>query len=948
MAKKMTQDELEAWQTKMEEEKLKMDAYVAQLNAFQTNLDNQAQQLNDEKASLDEFKKKFDVDRAAWSSSVSLPVHQVTTIVKGTIGNINEFNVEKDDSILWYDRLQQYYESNDVVEDKKVSVFLTLIGSEGYALLKDLCIPVNPANKTLQELERIMREHKKSKPNVVTQRFLFKTRKQKEGESVMSFIASLRKISIDCEFGATLEENLRDQILIGVTSKEIKKKLLSEKNLTYNKAVELARSLETVGMDATMLETSEKNAINYVTDKRGNKKNYKRDTLSLAEESRELVTLNTHKGLFRPKRLKDGIASTPGLFIRVMDNLLKDIPDIVTPLYELLRDEVKWEWTPRRKKAFTEAKEMLCSNGYISHIFPDGIERPIAFGSRLLTKAERNYAQIDKEALALTFIVTHFYQYLYGRQFILETDHKPLIHIFGPKKGIPQMAASKLQRYALILAAYDFIIKYIKGKDNCVADSLSRNLISKAREISKEDNKVDYSFLNFVTDNVKTLDTNAIAVETQNDLVLSKVKKYVLQGWPKSAENDEHLKPYKNRKFEITIEQDVLMWGHRIIIPKKIQNDILNELHCTHLGIVKMKGLARSYIWWPNIDKDIENIGKSCKLCLENANNPVKSSLHVWKWPECPNYRIHVDFCGPINNFMYLVFTDAHSKWVDVKEMKDITADSTIDMFREYFCVWGLPNELVTDNGPSFTSEKFSKFLEQNYVKHIRTAPHHPPSNGAAENAVKTFKYKFKLLLKSGLSRHEALCKYLFSYRSTPHCTTGCTPAELQLGHKLRTRFDPLKPFDKETVLKKQESQRYYYRGHRNVTFDEADPVMVKDYSKNNWRSANILEKLSPVTNANFNESNSSNHPKDSTDSNIDLSFVPSVLDNGISDNTDSIKITNHNVNTKESPMLSDVYTESIDIENMLNKSKIIDSPMKVVPLRRSKRTIKPRKILDL
>jgi len=134
--------------------------------------------------------------------------------------------------------------------------------------------------------------------------------------------------------------------------------------------------------------------------------------------------------------------------------------------------------------------------------------------------------------------------------------------------------------------------------------------------------------------------------------------------------------------------------------------------------------------------------------------------------------------------------------------MEDITAASTINAMREYFSVWGLPQNLVTDNGPSFTSENFSNFLMRNGIKHVRTAPYHPASNGAAENAVRTFKDKFKLLLKSGMSRHEALHKYLFSYRTTPHCTTNVTPAELQVGRKLRTRFDLLKPTVEQNVIK--------------------------------------------------------------------------------------------------------------------------------------------------
>ncbi|XP_051164950.1 uncharacterized protein K02A2.6-like [Leptopilina boulardi] len=234
------------------------------------------------------------------------------------------------------------------------------------------------------------------------------------------------------------------------------------------------------------------------------------------------------------------------------------------------------------------------------------------------------------------------------------------------------------------------------------------------------------------------------------------------------------------------------------------------------------------------MDSEIEDITKSCKWCLEGGGNPPKTLLNVWKWPKGPGYRLHADFCGPINGFMYLVIVDAYSKWLDVREMISITAEQTIIELKEYFSVWGLPHKLVTDNGPTFTSELFERFLKNNKILHIRTAPYHPALNGAAENGVGTFKAKFKLLLKQGLSRHDALCKFLFFYRATPHCTTNLSPAELQIGRQLRARFDAIKPIFRETnelrekVECKQAKQMHYFRGNRKIAFNQGDVVMIK------------------------------------------------------------------------------------------------------------------------
>ena len=180
--------------------------------------------------------------------------------------------------------------------------------------------------------------------------------------------------------------------------------------------------------------------------------------------------------------------------------------------------------------------------------------------------------------------------------------------------------------------------------------------------------------------------------------------------------------------------------------------------------------------------------------------------------------------------------------------MANITAEKTIDAFREYISTWGLPVKVVTDNGPTFTSEMFANFLKKNGIKHIKTPPYHPASNGAAENAVKTFKTKFKLLIKEGMPRKEALSKYLFHYRSSPHCTTGVSPAELQIGQKFRTRWDLLRAEVGETVYRKQLDQKKYFHGGRNATFNKSDIVMAKDYRNNNWQKSEIDERLGPVT----------------------------------------------------------------------------------------------------
>ena len=172
-------------------------------------------------------------------------------------------------------------------------------------------------------------------------------------------------------------------------------------------------------------------------------------------------------------------------FLGLINYYGKFIPNaatILAPLNRLLRKDAKWNWTTACQQSFDKAKETLASNdvlmhytpslpikmagdasaygigAVISHVLPDGSERPVAFASRTLSSSERNYAQVEKEALSLIFGVKRFHSYLYGRHFTLVTDHKPLTAILGPKKGIPPLAAARLQRWAWILSAYTYKI----------------------------------------------------------------------------------------------------------------------------------------------------------------------------------------------------------------------------------------------------------------------------------------------------------------------------------------------------------------------------------------------------------------------------------------------------------------------------------------------------------
>ena len=182
---------------------------------------------------------------------------------------------------------------------------------------------------------------------------------------------------------------------------------------------------------------------------------------------------------------------------------------------------------------------------------------------------------------------------------------------------------------------------------------------------------------------------------------------------------------------------------------------------------------------------------KECQVCALNQSNPASAPVHSWENTSHPWERLHLDFAGPFLGKMFLVVVDAHSKWVEVEIMNNVTSVGTIHKLRKMFATHGLPLFVVSDNGPAFVGEEFEMFLKKNGIRHIRTAPYHPSSNGQAERMVRMFKESMKTLQSGDVETK--LNRLLFRYRITPHTTTGTSPAEIMFNRELRSEFHHLK-----------------------------------------------------------------------------------------------------------------------------------------------------------
>ncbi|VDI39279.1 Hypothetical predicted protein [Mytilus galloprovincialis] len=332
------------------------------------------------------------------------------------------------------------------------------------------------------------------------------------------------------------------------------------------------------------------------------------------------------------------------------NRFLANLSHLLKPLHVLLQKDTKWSWEKEQEKAFIESKQLLKSASVLVHFDPkkklilacdaspyglgavlshkmdDGSDKPIAYTSRTLTSAEKNYSVLEKESLAIIFGIKKFHQYLYGHPVTIITDHKPLIGLFREDKPIPTMAASRIQRWALTLAAYEYTIVYKEGSLNGNADGLSR--LPLKTNIEKTPTPGDTILL---MEHLATTPVDAKQIQkwTRKDTILSMVLRYILNGWPSKCPSED-IKPYYSRKNELCSQDGCILWGGRVIIPQPGREAMLNELHQGHPGITRMKSLARSYIWWPGMDNDLELTVVNCYSCQENRKLPAEAPLHPW------------------------------------------------------------------------------------------------------------------------------------------------------------------------------------------------------------------------------------------------------------------------------------------------------------------------------
>ncbi|XP_033641983.1 uncharacterized protein K02A2.6-like [Asterias rubens] len=550
-------------------------------------------------------------------------------------------------------------------------------------------------------------------------------------------------------------------------------------------------------------------------------------------------------------------------FLGLVNFSARYIPNLATvaePLRRLTRKNEKFTWGKEQQNSFDVLKDCLTKTETLGYYRLDatrtqlvtdasnvglgavllqeyeGETRVISYASRTLSDVETRYSTTEKEALAVVWACEKFQIYLYGLNFELITDHKPLEVLYGPKSK----PNARIERWVLRLMPFTYTIRYAPGPQN-IADVLSRlvksNVADKPNTLA---NKAE-EYVKFVAEQAtpKALTTREVEEASKDDAELIKVRKCLAKGdFDKSSVN------YFPIRNELSSIGYLVLRGTRLVIPKTLRTKCVELAHRGHLGIVGTKQRLRSKVWWPNMDKDVLRLVRSCHGCQLVSAMPNPEPLHPTQMPTGPWQDLAIDLLGPLPSKHYVfVVVDYYSRFYEVEIMKDTTTAKIVNALENMFSRYGLPRSITSDNGPQFRSEVFKEYLNENGINHRLVTPLHPAANGEVERQNRSLMKRIRIAHAQSQDWKREIRSYMFAYRTTPHSTTGVSPAELMFGRKLRTKLPQIEELeyrnDEEVqdrdALMKHKNKLYVDNKRRAEESDlkKGDAVLVKQSQQN-------------------------------------------------------------------------------------------------------------------
>lgn len=549
---------------------------------------------------------------------------------------------------------------------------------------------------------------------------------------------------------------------------------------------------------------------------------------------------------------------------------MKNLSSVTEPLRSLIKESnqhgFKWHFDQIHTETFKTLKKMMSSAPVLKfYNLQDPVviscdasqsglgcvllqnDAPVAYGSKALTTSEYAYAQIEKELLAIVFAFKKFHTYVYGRSDItVETDHSPLVRIL--EKPLHQVPL-RLQKMRMKLQGYDFKLIAKRGTEIPVADALSRAYIS--------DTGPDMTVFTVSTHEISNMTQisppkmEKIKQHTTTDRELQSVIKTVTSptGWPNlKSQVDPVVKPYFDFQEELNVIDGILYKGQRVVIPISMRPEALKILHAAHQGMVKSKQLARDLLYWPGVNKQIEDMVSRCSACQEHRPMQAKEPLLSTPIPTRPWEHVAADLFDCLDA-KWLICVDYYSEYFEVERMDNGThGQEVIRQCKKWFSVHGIPEQMTTDNGPPFNGIQWKEFEHQYRFHHTPISPLHSQSNGMAEKAVGIVKMMLRKCDETGSDPYLAL----LNIRNTPRNNLIGSPAQRLFSRRTRTilptakeKLQPEVQTPKQVTKGLEEqrhkiARRYFNRNTKPLRpLGQGDTIRVR--TGKTWQPAQLL-----------------------------------------------------------------------------------------------------------
>ncbi|KAK7877730.1 hypothetical protein WMY93_030544 [Mugilogobius chulae] len=643
---------------------------------------------------------------------------------------------------------------------RKRALLIHCLGTEGNRIYCTLPLETDDYDGSVKALETYF----SPKLNVVAERYRFRQRAQVVGESTDHYVAALRELVKNCQFGAMEkaehEANLR-AVLCRINDAGLKLNV----DKCHIRQTTLSFLGQKIGPEGLLPDDSHVAAI-----------------LNAPPPS-DPATLRSFLGL-------------SAWYSKFVPNYAT----VVEPMRALLRKDCAFHWNKTAQTAFDQVKQLIVQStalvlfdpnkptivstdasdygigAVLTQLDSSGEEQTVAFASRSLSDAERKYSIVEKEALACIWAAEKWRTWLWGRKFLLRTDHQALTTLLTTKGN--NRAGLRIARWSARLLEFDYDVEYRSGSLNHVADCLSRLPLPETDTACAAEVE---SVVAILTD-LNAVSEDDFRSECKNCPVLTKLRVQIQKGWPsRQSILESDLQPYFPMRHELSVMNECIIRGpHRLLVPESLQKRLIVIAHETHQGIVRTKQRLRELYWWPKMDLQIETFIKNCSTCKQNDKTSVThdAPLQPVPLPAAAWEKVSVDIIGPFETApsdcrFAISLVDNFSKWPEVAFASRVDTATIIQFLTAVFSREENPKTLISDNGPQFLSSEFAVFLKEHGIQHLRSSVYYPRANGEVERFNRCVKDCLQTASIQGEPWKSFLRTYLRDYRATPHSTTG-------------------------------------------------------------------------------------------------------------------------------------------------------------------------------